>query len=40
MIAINHNGTANLYISNREGTKYSLSLENVLYYNDDDGKRR
>ena len=40
MISISHNGTANLYISNREGTKYSLSLEDVLHYNADDGKRR
>ena len=40
MIAINHIGTANLYISNREGATYSLSLENVLYYNNDAGKRK
>ena len=40
MIAVNHKGTANLYISNTEGTKYSLSLENVLYHNDDHGKER
>lgn len=40
MVAINNGSVANLYISNPEGTKYSLSLENILFYKKSDGKRR
>ncbi|XP_065643825.1 sortilin-related receptor isoform X5 [Hydra vulgaris] len=39
MVAISHGKSANLYISGKDGTKFSLSMTNIVYYNDDDGKK-
>jgi hypothetical protein len=42
LVAVSHNNSiANLYISDREGKKFSLALESILYYNDEDqGKNK
>nr|AAC63362.1 head-activator binding protein precursor [Hydra viridissima] len=40
MVAVAHEKVANLYISGRDGTKFSLSMTNILYYNENDGRKR
>lgn len=36
MVAVNHNGNANLYISDRAGLVYTLSLPGILYFKKSD----